>query len=546
MIDKKTFLVVDDHEPMRKSVMHALKETGYIDVVLATDGIQARKLLQQTPVDAIISDWNMPNMNGLQLLKSLRADEQYKNVPFMLVTGEASREKVLEAIGAKVSEMLLKPFTAHTLVEKSQRMLAYSRLCVDASGQNAPFGKELPAMETSTMQGLLATTPEHPADSMITSLIGGEEEEDNYKPTILVIDDTPANIHVIIDLFTEIYHVKVANSGKRALSILEGQVLPDLILLDVMMPEMDGLEVCRLLKANPRTVEIPVIFLTAKGEAVDVVTGLELGAVDYVTKPAEPTILKARVNTHLHLKLAHDKLKRQNRILAQNAIQREEVERISRHDIKTPLSVVLNEAKVLLDDRNLMQEKRHSIEMIEDSARNMLWIVNHSLDLYKMETGTYQIELHLVNLVPLCIGVVRDIEHAIPDRRVSVHVLSEGQPVTRQQRIAIKGDEMLCHTLLCNLLRNAVEGSLDGDEVTLTLVQHGDRVEIRLHNSGCIPETIRSKFFEKYVTSGKPQGTGLGAYSAMMMTKAQGGTIRFETSEEAGTTLIVELLAPAG
>ncbi|MEH6549839.1 MAG: SpoIIE family protein phosphatase [Pseudomonadales bacterium] len=130
---------------------------------------------------------------------------------------------------------------------------------------------------------------------------------DKSRPTILAVDDTPENLDVVKGILAEEYHIKVAVHGKVALKIAQSQ-LPDLILLDIMMPEIDGYEVCRQLKANPATRDIPVIFLTAKGETADEAEGFNLGAADYILKPVNPPLLKARVKTHLALKQNMDDL----------------------------------------------------------------------------------------------------------------------------------------------------------------------------------------------------------------------------------------------
>jgi len=135
------------------------------------------------------------------------------------------------------------------------------------------------------------------------------------KPTILVVDDTPDNLSLMSGLLKDDYKVKVANSGERALKIALSESPPDLILLDIMMPEMDGYEVCRHLKADIRTRDIPVIFLTAKTEVADETRGLELGAVDYITKPISPPIVLARIKTHLAMKDVQDFLRDQNAFL---------------------------------------------------------------------------------------------------------------------------------------------------------------------------------------------------------------------------------------
>ncbi len=137
------------------------------------------------------------------------------------------------------------------------------------------------------------------------------------KKTVLIVDDIPESLSVMNALLKDFYVVKVAISGEMCLKIASVLPRPDLILLDIMMPDIDGYEVCKRLKADPYTAEIPVIFLTAKVHMEDEQLGFDVGAVDYVTKPVSPPILLARVNTHLQLKVARDILKDQKSYLEQ-------------------------------------------------------------------------------------------------------------------------------------------------------------------------------------------------------------------------------------
>jgi putative two-component system response regulator len=140
--------------------------------------------------------------------------------------------------------------------------------------------------------------------------------------TVLVVDDTPENLSLMSGLLREAYRVKVAPSGERALAIAGAQEKPDLILLDIMMPGLDGYEVLRRLRAQPGTQDVPVIFLTSMSDAEDEKIGLDLGAVDYITKPANPAIVLARVRNQLQLKAMRDILKDQNTYLEREVQKR--------------------------------------------------------------------------------------------------------------------------------------------------------------------------------------------------------------------------------
>ncbi len=156
--------------------------------------------------------------------------------------------------------------------------------------------------------------PFSPVDSL--------EQAPDQKPTVLVVDDTVEVIDLLVDLLQGPYRVKAATSGRRALEIAASPTPPDLILLDIMMPDLSGYAVCEQLKANPATRDIPVIFLTAMTSTDDERRGLELGAVDFITKPVNPPIVLARVATHLQLKAAADFLRDQNAYLEQEVERR--------------------------------------------------------------------------------------------------------------------------------------------------------------------------------------------------------------------------------
>ena len=143
-----------------------------------------------------------------------------------------------------------------------------------------------------------------------------------HAATVMVVDDTPQNLLLMTELLRPDYRLQVANSGERALALLAGEVLPDLILLDIMMPGLDGYEVLRRIKAAPASQAIPVIFMTAKNDVADEVLGLQLGAADYITKPISPPIVLARVRTHLSLKAAADFMRDKNDYLAAEVSRR--------------------------------------------------------------------------------------------------------------------------------------------------------------------------------------------------------------------------------
>ncbi len=356
---------------------------------------------------------------------------------------------------------------------------------------------------------------------------------------ILVVDDTDTNIDILVEILGDDYDVRVATDGFGALEAVSEEP-PDLILLDIMMPDLDGYEVCKKLKSREDTKDIPVIFVTAMGEIENETKGLDIGAVDYITKPLSPPIVKARVHNHLQLKKAGDELKKQNEILNENIRLREDVDRIARHDLKTPLNAVITIPDLLLKEGNLNPEQSDMLKMLETSGYRMLDIINSSLDLYKMESGKYELTPVSVNIIPIIFqiqGETRDMQNA---RNLSLHVLSGGKEAGQEDSFVVSGEEMLCYSMLANLIKNAMEASPPGNKINILLKKQPDPV-IQIHNQGVVPDEIQDRFFEKYVTAGKKGGTGLGTYSAKLITETLGGTISFQSSPEKGTIVTVKL-----
>ncbi|HQS58448.1 MAG: two-component system response regulator [Gallionellales bacterium 35-53-114] len=188
------------------------------------------------------------------------------------------------------------------------------------------------------------------------------------QPTILVVDDTPDNLTLMSTLLKDEYTVKVANSGVNALRISVSDRPPDLILLDIMMPGMDGYEVCRLLKLDARTKNIPVIFLTAKSDMEDEKNGLRLGAVDYITKPISPSIVLARVKNHLALKAMTDFLRDQNEFL-ESEVDKRTREIIAIQDVTILAMASLAETRDS-DTGNHIRRTQYYVKVLAEKLRD--------------------------------------------------------------------------------------------------------------------------------------------------------------------------------
>ncbi len=221
---------------------------------------------------------------------------------------------------------------------------------------------------------------------------------------------------------------------------------------------------------------------------------------------------------------------------------REDVERMTRHDLKAPLTGVIGLPDVLLDDPDMPDVFRPLLALIKESGLKMLGMINLSLDLYKMETGTYVLDPRPVDLAKVLLDVGREFAPLCRARGVAIAYETDGAPGLAGP-VVVLGEELLYFSLFSNLLKNAVEASPEEGEVVVAVTGR-DMVWVSLSNAGAVPEAVRERFFEKYATAGKAGGTGLGAYSARLIVENLGGRIYFTSDAAVGTTLVCMLPRP--
>lgn len=500
--DQSVFLVVDDADSMRRINSSQLTRLGARQILLANNGLEALKILQARRVDVIISDWNMPVMSGLELLQKVRGDQRTAHLPFIMITADCEREQVNQLIASGVSSLLVKPYNAQDLAQHLARAMRHR----------------------PRHQPLLPV----PADAPVLPA-----KKAAKRPTLLVVDDMPDNLSLISGLFMPDYRVRVAQDGSTALSLCTSDDPPDLLLLDVMMPNMDGFELASQLRSHPRASQIPLIFITAMTDPQAQQRGLELGAVDFVHKPIDPQSLRARVGNLLRHVERHCQVQADYDDQLELARLREDVEQITRHDLKAPLSGILGLARGLLDGGNLLPGQERMLGLLEDSSLQLLDMVDLSAQLYKIETGRFELCPAPVEVAPMLGSMVEAARMTYQAKDLVIELnLPEKDPAVPMQAW---GDRMLCYSLLNNLLKNACEAAPEGSRVRLQ-VQLDEQLCIRMENQPAVPEAFRPQFFDKYSSNGKPHGSGLGTYSARQLARAQAGTLELQVDEALNTT----------
>lgn len=365
------------------------------------------------------------------------------------------------------------------------------------------------------------------------------------KPShIMIVDDNPENIRVLGTVLRQIdCRLTIAQNGLQALKAVKDNI-PDLILLDIMMPEMDGFQVCEVLKADPSTQDIEIIFVTAAVEPSDELKGLKLGAVDYIHKPFSIPLVRAKVALHLERANSKKQLQLKNAALEENAKLREHIDRITRHDLKNPLNALLGYPQLMLLDKTLNATQRGYLENMITAGNEMLHMINSSLDLFKMETRCYQYKPQVIDMVSVIRRILKDLRTLIRGFSVTVKILVDDQEDYDDKVFMILAEQNLSYSLFANLIRNAIEACTVADsEVIVAMKYIGNEAVITVTNPGSVPEEVRATFFDKYSTAGKTHGTGLGSYSAKLMTETQHGRIDMATSS-AETCITVWLPKP--
>lgn len=375
---------------------------------------------------------------------------------------------------------------------------------------------------------------------------------ENEEPSILVVDDNPSNCDLLSRRLTRKgFKCGVANSGQKALDQVQ-QCVPDMILLDVMMPGMDGLEVLTRLRQKYNSVELPILMVTAKNANDDIISAFEKGANDYIEKPVEFAVMLARIRHHLQHKRLDDELKRsQHKLLEHNILlntaNQHKINFISSmsHELRTPLNAILGFSEVLIDGMagDLNEKQKEYCKEIYDSGSFLLIIINDLLDLSKLEAGKLRLDRQNTDvemLVQHMIGMVK----AIADlHQVKINV-------DIQQNLGSGNlDAVRVKQILINLLVNAIKFTDSGKEVVLHILKDEQQhLVIQVIDQGCGISTQDLKLvflpFEQAESSlqgKKVEGTGLGLALVKKLAELHGGSVTAHSELGRGSCFTVIL-----
>jgi signal transduction histidine kinase len=355
-------------------------------------------------------------------------------------------------------------------------------------------------------------------------------------PNVIVVDDTPANLQLLTGMLKERgYKVRPVPSGKLALQAAKNDP-PDLILLDIMMPEMDGYEVCERLKADEKLREISVIFISALNETMDKVKAFGVGGVDYVTKPFQFEEVDARVSTHLELQRQRRKLKENYEQLRRLEELRDNLVHMIVHDLRNPLTGISGflDLALVLEKETLTKDGLDYLQTAKRSTIAVIDMVSAVLDVSKMEAG--EMKLHLVecNLV----RIAADLMSGMQSLKEAREMILDAPPAP----VTVVADKDLILRVIQNLLGNALKFTPSDGWIRLGIELDENRVCVRVWDNGPgIPPEYRERVFEKFGqvearANGKKYSTGLGLTFCKLAVEAHGGSVGVESEVGKGST----------
>jgi signal transduction histidine kinase len=359
--------------------------------------------------------------------------------------------------------------------------------------------------------------------------------EEASPATIMVVDDTPENLDLLRDMLQRKgYRVQAFPRGAMALKAAQ-TVPPDLILLDVMMPEMNGFEVCKRLKADAALKEIPVLFLSALTDTADKVQAFAAGGVDYVTKPFQGEEVNARVKAHLELHRQRRELQEAYDKLRELETLRDDLTHMIVHDMRSPLTVAKGGLDLL---RELIPgDEEETLELWRETTvavHELTLMCNGVLDVSRLEAGQMSVLREPCDLSVLAAEAVAAILVQAKSARLMIH--------TELEPVRVSADRGLLQRILVNLLTNAIKHTSEHCTITVRSQPMVDGVRVEVTDTGPgIPLEYQKRIFEKFgqVESrkeGQKHSSGLGLTFCKLAVEAHGGTIGVESEGGRGST----------
>ena len=352
---------------------------------------------------------------------------------------------------------------------------------------------------------------------------------------ILLVDDSVQNLRLLGNMLREKnYQIALAQNGKEGLQLAH-KIQPDLILLDIMMPELDGYQVCEKLKKEETTRDIPVIFLTAKTSNDDVIKGFRTGGVDYITKPFNKEELFMRIKTHLDLKRAHDKISRQAETLRELNATKDKMFSVISHDLRAPLGGIKSMLDLIYEDQNdHKQISKQSLDSLKNAADQTYNLLENLLYWSRSQRGKLNNDPEWINVYDLIIENLELLQTMSDNKKIRI----ENQV---DEDLHAMADRNMIKTVIRNLIINAIKFTYEKGTITLSSERKNGQVEISVQDNGIgiqkhnLEKILNNK--EYYTTFGtrREKGSGLGLNLCIDFVRRNHGDLFIDSEYQKGS-----------
>ncbi|MCG8615910.1 MAG: hybrid sensor histidine kinase/response regulator [Desulfobacterales bacterium] len=361
-------------------------------------------------------------------------------------------------------------------------------------------------------------------------------DQDKKEASVLIVDDSPENIKILVEILKDDFKILAATSGEKGCDLAFSAVRkPDIILLDIMMPDIDGYEVCRRLKADPSTRNIPVIFVTAVSEVMDATKGFSLGAVDYIPKPFYPPVVKARVRTHMTLI-------RQRRELEKANATKDKLFSTIAHDMRNKFSALLSSVELMSDYFDTMDRKEQQdvVQSISHSTTHMYTLFENLFNWAKTQTNR-------IDICPSRVNLLNAVERVSTLYQEDARVKQVALTTDVHPESAVTCDENMLMFIIRNVVHNAIKYCSGGQEIQISDEMENGYCRLIVRDNGCgmSPEICAHLFDIRNSASmpgtGDETGSGLGLILVKEFVELNLGRVAVSSRENEGTEVVVSL-----
>jgi PAS domain S-box-containing protein len=478
MQNATNILIVDDEKGVCELLAEALSGTGF-SITAICSPVEALEIATRQCYDLALLDIKMPQMDGISLARELRIINPSMGI--ILITGYGNFEAALEAIKLGVSDFIEKPFNIGELLVSVNRLAERQRL----------------EREVREKTELL------------------RQSEEQYR---ILVD----NIADGVALFSDgkiVFHNKIFS---RLLG-LGSMRLHRRDMVDLLHPEdrTSAIQDFAKLLKNRKTSLVKYRF--RKNDGTYCWVSVNSSVVRFRGKPSIISTFRDITS------------------FVEMEISQKDMEKMLRHDMHSRLVAIVGFANRLLDKTELSEAQTKCCRHIQQCGKELERMVNTYLDVVRLEPGSYEPLQERFNFMEIVAQVRRTLRNIADKKNVDIVIIFNKKFYTLEHGLPFIGDKIYLQSALDNLVKNAIEASPQNQAVKIKVKHDNERVRVYVHNWGIVPEQIRSRFFEKYVTAGKRNGTGLGTYMAYLVVTSHGGSISFKSSQDEGTTVKIEL-----